>query len=109
MQVVSEKSKANITTAEHVSFYTSDDQFGIEQGLNLAVGLSFSFSSRNAFLRNGTVDPSYGEIKAYVESWVTNEEGFIYNYTEIKTHPCANEEIVLDGRQNSKFMTVVHD
>ena len=101
MQVVAEKSSAIITTAEHDSFYTSEDQLGTEQGLSLAVGLVYG----QAHLSNGTIDPTYGELKAYAMSWAESEEGFKYDKTELPTHPCSDEELGLDGRQNSKFMT----
>ena len=42
--VVFEQSNAVIMAAKHDSFYTSDDRFGAEQGLNIAVGL-FKYSA----------------------------------------------------------------
>ena len=57
-------------------------------------------------MENGSLDPSYAEMKAIVFEWdSTSREGFdvFDTFTEIKTHRCSREELGLEG-PNSLFM-----
>ena len=100
--VVSAHSNAVITTAELLNFYSSNNTFGADQGLNMAVaaiGYGAAFSNPSL---GGRLDPTYAEIKAVAYSWTVEAEKF----TPVKTHPCSQEELGLDGNSNSQFMTV---
>ena len=82
--------------AELQHFYSSEDTFGAEQGLNIAVapwGYGAAFS-------NGKLDPTYAKIKAVSYGW--NSEGEYWN--ELNTHPCSMDELGLTENSNSQFM-----
>ena len=103
--VVAAQSSAFITTAKHEHYYPADHTFGAEQGLNMAVAV---IGLGAAFLENGSLDPSYAEMKANVFEWdSTSREGFdaLGTNTEIKTHSCSREELGLEG-PNSLFMKI---
>ena len=94
--LVAEQSNAFITTAELQNFYSSEDAFGAEQGLNIAVALW----GYGAAFTNGSLDPTYAKIKAVSYGWTPEAEYF----NELKTHPCSQEELGLTGNSNSQFM-----
>ena len=100
MNIVIEQSNTATVTAVHDSFYTSDDAFGVDQGFAVAVAVN---GGGKAFQTpDGSLDPSYAEIKAVGRQW----SHIVDIYDNITTHPCTDEELGLDGLSNSQFMKV---
>ena len=50
------------------------------------------------------LDESYGDLQFTSVEWGQNEDGFFYNYNDIETHICSNQELGVDGPEGSKFM-----
>ena len=90
--------------ADHQSFYSSNYTFGADQGLNMAVAV---IGDGEAFeTPDGSLDPTYAEIRAIAYVWNPDDEDHI----AIETHHCTEEELGLSKiPENSSFMKIKED
>ena len=99
------KKDISIQYSTYEAFYTSDDVFDNEQGLNFALAFTAYDEETEPIL-----DESYGRIVFNSYQWGSNDEdgNFIPSEVkEIKTHTCTREELGIEGGEdNSAFLPI---
>ena len=81
-------------------FFTDDDLFTYEQGMNIAVGFS-GYDSQTEW----ALDKSYGDLVFNSYSWGNDENGNPFSKREpLDTHICSRENLGLEGpTENAQF------
>ena len=95
-----EKRKIDIVAATQEDYFTVDDSFGADQGLNIAI----AFTSLTDNLEY-ELPPEMGSIVFTVGQWGLDENGVFYgSETPLETHICSREELHLtEDTSNAKF------
>ncbi len=79
-----------------LSKYSSDSQFGFQDGFMIAAGVT---DYTDAF--DGSTDPTIGEFKIYRKQWNIYDENSGDLFTELKTRNCKLEDFNgIDGEEN---------
>ncbi len=90
------KAGSQIIVSTRESYYSDTEVFDSTKGLALAVG--FVDADENL------LDPDQGELAFYRNEWGFDEEGsFTDSYEKIPSRRCTDEDLGLDGGENSQF------
>ena len=95
-----EKGKVDIVAATQEDFFTVEDQFGADQGLQFAIAFSSIYGYTDYEL-----PPEIGSLAFAVSQWGYDDNGeFYYLEFEIESHICSREELHLtEDTSNAKF------
>ena len=107
VNIMLEKKAEDIVSAVIENEFDDTDQFGTEQGLNLAVGIA-------SILDDSTwqqIDPSYGRIRFGMTNLTRDDNGeFRVRRDVLDSHVCTREELGLSGaKEESQFWPVKDD
>ena len=98
--VLRNKKDVNVLSTIKDSYFTDDDHFSYEQGLNIAVAFTKYDSEREPILI-----PQIGEIVINQYKWGFNEDGSVFSArVPLQDHECTKDELNLsDDAEDPKF------